>query len=343
MPQAANLPAFKPAAYLRNAHLQTIWPSFFRRRPPLAVEWERMELADGDFIDLAWHAQNRPQAPLVLLMHGLEGSLDSHYTRALMQALQQAGFNGVFMTLRGCGRDANRLDHSYHSGQTADLHSVLQQLQARAQLPVAAIGISLSANLLLKYLGEQAERSLLQAAVAISPPFQLAPCAQRLQQGFSRVYGRYLLNKLKPSFRAKFQNRPCPLDVDLDTIQTMYEFDDQITAPLNGFMSADDYYTRSSCFPCLRAIHTPSLIIHAADDPFMTPDIVPSEADVSDAVSLAISPYGGHVGFMHGTPWRLRYWLDEAVPNWLAQQFDLAPVNAATPDEPHKVLTEPST
>ncbi len=315
--------SYQPAWWLRSPHLQTLWPTLFRKRLPLAVDWERMELSDGDFIDLAWYP--RPQAPLVLLMHGLEGSLESHYATSLMQALHKAGFSVVFMHLRGRGREVNRLPRSYHSGASHDLAEVLQQLKQRGQMPAAAVGISLSGNLLLKYLGETGQDSGLQAAVAISIPFQLAHCARKLETGFSRVYGRYLLDLLKRSYQHKFTQMPSPLPLapaDVKRLKTLYQFDDHITGPLNGFESADDYYTRCSCTPYLPAIATPTLIIHAQDDPFMTRAIVPDAEGVGAAVTLEITRHGGHVGFITGSvPWKIDYWLDQRVPDYLRTQL----------------------
>lgn len=306
--------------WLKSANLQTILPTFIRRRPQLALKWERLELKDGDFIDLAWYP--RPDAPLVLMMHGLEGSLDSHYAQTLVQALYQAGFSVVFMLLRGRGREPNRLAKSYHSGASADLAEVLAQLKARGQMPEAAVGVSLSANLLLKYLGETAEQAGLKAAVAVSAPFQLAVCAKKLEHGFSRVYGQYLLKQLKSSYQEKFKNRSAAANVDLNTIHTIYQFDDQITAPFNGFANAADYYQRSSSFQFLNKITTPTLIIHALDDPFMRPSIVPSPEQTSASVHLELTEHGGHVGFISGNvPWNLRYWLDERIPTWLKAQL----------------------
>jgi len=306
--------------WLRSPHLQTILPTFIRQRPALDFTWERMELQDGDFIDLAWYP--RPQAPLVLMMHGLEGSLDSHYASTLVQALHAAGFSVVFMLLRGRGLEPNRLAKSYHSGASADLAEVLAQLQARGQQPDAAVGISLSANLLLKYLGETAHKSGLKAAVAISAPFQLAVCSKKLEHGFARVYGQYLLKQLKDSYRNKFKTLPEPQPINLDAIHTIYQFDDQITAPFNGFADATDYYQRSSSAQFLTKIQTPTLIIHSLDDPFMRPSIVPNAAQTGEKVSLEVTEHGGHVGFITGrAPWKLRYWLDERVPAWLSSQL----------------------
>lgn len=306
--------------WLKSPHLQTILPTLLRKRPQLIFDWERLELKDGDFIDLAWYP--RPQAPLVLMMHGLEGSLHSHYASTLVKALHEAGFSVVFMLLRGRGREPNRLAKSYHSGASADLAEVLAQLQARGQMPAAAVGVSLSANLLLKYLGETAANSRLKAAVAISAPFQLAVCAKKLEHGFARIYGQYLLKQLKNSYQAKFKQLVAPKPVNLSAIQTIYQFDDQVTAPFNQFMSATDYYQRSSSAQFLGKIQTPTLILHALDDPFMRPSIVPNVEQTSASVSLEITEQGGHVGFITGSaPWKLVYWLDERVPAWLKTQL----------------------
>ncbi|TXH71396.1 MAG: hydrolase [Thiothrix sp.] len=312
--------SYRAPWWLKSPHLQTILPTFLRQRPQLDFTWERVELKDGDFIDLAWYP--RPQAPLVLMMHGLEGSLNSHYASTLIQALHQAGFSVVFMHLRGRGLEPNRLAKSYHSGASADLAEVLAQLKARGQMPAAAIGVSLSANLLLKYLGETGAKAGLKAAVAISTPFQLAVCAKKLEHGFARVYGQYLLKQLKDSYRNKFQRLPEPKPIDLKALKTIYQFDDQITAPLNQFENATDYYQRSSSAQFLGRIQTPTLIIHALDDPFMRPSIVPSPEQTSASVSLEITAQGGHVGFLTGSaPWKLSYWLDERVPAWLSSQL----------------------
>ncbi|MBK1656584.1 alpha/beta hydrolase, partial [Allochromatium vinosum] len=249
-------------------HLQTLWPSLMRRRPRLALTRRRIELADGDFIDLALGA---PSGPRVLVIHGLEGNLESHYAGGLMQTLAHGGFQPIFLFLRGCSEEPNRLDRAYHSGASADLAEVLEVLSRDPEgAPLAAIGFSLGANLLLKYLGETPAPRL-QRAVAVSVPFVLRDAMLRLDLGGSRLYRRYLLGKLKASLRRKFAERLFPLDVDLDAIRDFNQFDDQITAPLNGFAGVFDYYTRASCRPFLAGIHTPTLILQAADDPFMFP------------------------------------------------------------------------
>jgi predicted alpha/beta-fold hydrolase len=311
---------FKPAWWLKSPHLQTIWPSLFRSRVKLDLQKERIELRDGDFIDLCWHQIGLK--PLVMLIHGLEGSLNSHYVTPTLQTLHQAGFSTLFMHLRGCSGEPNRLLRSYHSGASEDLKEVLQRLQTRNQLPDAVVGYSLGGNLLLKYLAESGKKSKVGIAVAVSVPFNLAHAATRLEQGISKLYGHYLLDKLKKSYRAKCQARDFDEVVELATIRTIYQFDDKITSQNNGFTAADDYYSKCSSGTKLADIHTPTLIIHAVDDPFMYPIDTPTADQLSPSVELELSRSGGHVGFIQGNlPFKAEYWLDKRIAQYLTAQL----------------------
>ncbi|MDZ7754131.1 MAG: hydrolase [Gammaproteobacteria bacterium] len=308
-----NRGSFRPAWWLPSPHLQTLWPSFFRTRLALEGRWERVELADGDFIDLVWYRQG--DRPLVLVIHGLEGSLRSHYVTPTLAALDRHGFDTVFMHLRGCSGEPNRLARGYHSGATEDLAEVLGHLDSHGRRPAAAVGFSLGGNLLLKYLGEEGEGALLRAAVAVSVPFRLWRAAARLEQGASRLYGRHLLVGLKRSYRRKAAVVEMPFTVDLHRLTTLYEFDDAITAPLHGFAGADDYYHRCSSCHFIPRVVIPTRIIHALDDPFMYPEDVPGEKDLGPGVGLELARHGGHVGFVTGSAsGAARYWLDAAIP-----------------------------
>lgn len=331
---------FRPAWWLPGPHLQTIWPSLARRRPRLTLTRRRIELADGDFIDLALGA---PAGPRVLVIHGLEGNLESHYAASLVAALAAAGFTPVFMYLRGCSGEPNRLDRAYHSGATGDLHEVLKALAADPEgAPWAAVGFSLGANLLLKYLGERGghppgspEGPALAAAVAVSVPFVLRDAMLRLDRGASRIYRRYLVGRLKAGFRRKFADRPSPLAVDLDAIRDFNQFDEHITAPLCGFAGVFDYYTRASCRGFLGAIETPTLIIQARDDPFMFPATIPFEHELGPAVTLEVCRGGGHVGFVAGArPWRPDYWLDGRIIDFLRGLPGSAPEDSPIRHDP---------
>jgi predicted alpha/beta-fold hydrolase len=307
--------AFRPAWWLPGPHLQTLWPSLTRPRPSLALERERVELADGDFIDLALGPGD---GPTVVVIHGLEGDLHSHYAGSTLSALAAAGFRPAFMHLRGCSGELNRLPRAYHSGASDDLAAVLDHLaRGPGGTPLAAVGFSLGGNLLLKYLGETPE-PLLQAGVAVSVPFLLRDAMLRLNIGFSRRYRDHLMTRLRDAYRRKRAVMPNLADLDLDAMRDFYDFDDQITAPLNGFAGADDYYARCSCRPFLRRITKPTLILHARDDPFMFAHSIPRPDELGPRVELELSRHGGHVGFVGGSrPWRPEYWIERRIVTFL--------------------------
>lgn len=310
---------FRPAWWLPGPHIQTVWGAqHIRLRSRLALLWERLELPDGDFVDLAWSGSGK--GPIVIVLHGLEGSFRSRYAAGLLRAVAQRGWRGVLLHLRGCSGEPNRLARSYHSSDTGDLQTLLSTLRQREpDTPLAAIGYSLGGNILLKWLGEQGKGSELIAAAAVSVPFDLARAAWQLEQGLSQLYQWYLLKGLQRSVRRKFLRRECPFDLKrLKTVRTFRQFDDLITAPLHGFADADDYWHRSSCRPFLRKIQTPTLILHSEDDPFLPEDAIPSNSELSPPVQLELSAQGGHVGFVGGYwPWKPQYWLEQRIPEFL--------------------------
>jgi len=188
--------SFKSAWWLNNPHLQTLWPALLRQPiKNLMLTRERFELPDGDFVDLEWSGEG--EKPLVLILHGLEGSIESHYAKGMILALNQQGWRAVFMHFRSCSGEPNRLPRSYHSGDTGDLDVIVRALRAREpRVPLAAIGFSLGGNVLLKWLGETGENNPLVAATAISVPFELHKTITRINQGFSRIYQKHLLRCL---------------------------------------------------------------------------------------------------------------------------------------------------
>lgn len=310
---------FHPAWWLRGAHAQTLWPVLFDRRPlRLEVRRERLELADGDFLDLAWCGS--AHGPTVLVLHGLEGSLNSHYAR-LLERLTSAGYHCCFMHFRGCSGELNRLPRSYHSGDTGDLRSVLDHLAEHGMPAFAVVGFSLGGNVLLKWLGEEGPSASVRTAVAVSVPFRLGDAAARLERGFSRIYQSHLLRSLRDKFRRKFADMPCPIEVDVARLDTFTRFDDRVTAPLHGFRDVDDYYASCSSRQFLKSIARPTLVLHALDDPFMYPDTVPTEEELDPTVTLELSDHGGHAGFIGGSsPWRLERWLEDRIVEWLEQK-----------------------
>ena len=176
-------------------------------------------------------------------------------------------------------------------------------------------------NLLLKWLGEQKLQTLLKRAVAVSVPFLLNDCAEKLEQGLSRIYQTYLLRLLHKKYNDKFSNITSPLAVNVKSLTTFRAFDDQVTAPLNGFNGVDDYYGRCSCRSFLINIQTPTLILHSKDDPFMFTTTIPAVDEISDLVTLELTDGGGHVGFIGGNnPFYPEYWLESRITQFLADK-----------------------
>ena len=315
---------FKPAWWLTNPHCQTLWPVLCRRRiKNLPFKRERIELADGDFIDLDWAGSDK--GPIVLILHGLEGSVQSPYAQGMLQAIVQQGWRGVCMHFRSCSGERNRLPRAYHSGETQDLAEVMKQLQQRAPATLfAGIGFSLGGNVLLKWLGEMGEHSPLVAAIAISVPFELNKAAVRINSGFSRIYQWRLLHSLCKKIKWKFQQQPAPFVMpSWRKIRTLRDFDDQVTAPLHGFADGADYYVKSSCRQYLQHIKVPTLLLQAKDDPLVGSDSLPEQHEMSAQVKLELYKKGGHVGFVSGNfPWQVGYWLEYRAPVFLRSYLE---------------------
>ena len=313
---------FTPAWWLPGPHLQTLWPALVRRVRPVPIKRERFELPDGDFIDLDWAGEF---GPIVVILHGLQGSSRSSYARGLLGAFLRRNWRGVVMHFRGCSGEPNRLPRTYHSGETGDFGHVVCALRERhPSTPLAAVGFSLGGNVLLKWLAERGGGAEIAAAVAVSVPFRLDRAADRLERGVSRVYKYSFITDLRRTVLRKFRRRPGPIDLAAMRRESSFRgFDNRVTAPLHGFCDAGHYYAAASCRQYLRGVARPTLILHALDDPFMTRDTVPGPDELAPSIRLELSEAGGHLGFVEGsTPWTARYWLDERIPRYLAERFD---------------------
>jgi len=313
--------SFKPAWGLKNQHFQTLYSTFFKKIPPLNITIEKFELDDGDFVECYWHKLKKSEetTPIVVLFHGLAGSYNSPYIQGVMQKLYQHGFNSVLMHFRGCSGKPNRLARSYHSGETNDAKAYLSHL--KEEFPHAklfGVGYSIGANMLLKLLGEMKENSPLEKAIAISAPMQLDVCANKIDTGFSKFYQAYLLKSLNKTLEDKYDQHDMKSLIgiekkDVKNLKTFWEFDDVYTAPINGFKTAQNYYKQCSSKQFLKDIKTPTLIIHAKDDPFMTTEVLPNKNEISPSIELEVSSHGGHVGFIGGSIFNPNYWLEEKI------------------------------
>jgi predicted alpha/beta-fold hydrolase len=307
--------SYRPPWWLPGGHLQTIAPSLFRRLKPVATLHERLELEDGDFLDLAWSGKTAKR--LAVLSHGLEGSSNGSYIQSMAATLAGAGWDVLAWNFRGCGTDPNRLLSFYHSGATHDLDAVISHaLENHPAEVVDLVGFSLGGNLTLKYLGENRTRpSRLHRAIAFSVPCDLADSAAKLSEPGNRVYMVRFLQSLRAKLRRKDEIFPGQLDLTgLDSIRTFVEFDDRFTAPLHGFKDADDYWTRSSCRQFLPDIRLPALLVNAMNDPFLGRRCFPAEeAAESEFFHLETPAGGGHVGF----PDASGCWMGTRTVDWL--------------------------
>lgn len=322
MPVFTPTHPFQPAPGLEDPHAQTLHAALARRPRLSGLQRERVWLKDGDFLDLEVLEGSARDAPLLLLLHGLEGSSRSGYIRALLAGAAARGWGAVALNFRSCSGESNRLPRFYHSGETGDVRELLGRLGARGWGPRFAVGFSLGANVLLKLLAEDGERSPITAAAAISTPFDLQTSADALDlaTGVGSVYRRVFLRSLKRKAMEKARRFPGSFDVARIRAATgVREFDDVVTAPIHGFNSAEDYYRRSSSGPLLGAIRRPTLLLSSSDDP-LAPGGLPASAKTSPWLHLLETSHGGHVGFVEGQAWRPRWWADAQVLRFLEQQ-----------------------
>lgn len=316
---------FRQAPWLPGAHFQTVLGKFIRPRFDPGLTRERWETPDGDFIDLDFGPNPVPRSPLVVILHGLEGSTRRAYVRMAMAELLDQGVQPVGMNFRSCSGEPNRRPRFYHSGDTEDLAWVLAGLRRRfPHRQLGALGFSLGGNVLLKHLGElgDSQANAIEAAAAISVPFDLVAGTRALESGrMGRIYTRYFLRSL----RAKTQAKQTLLEglVDLKRIlaaRSLREFDDAATAPLHGFPDAWTYYRESSASGFLDRIRTPTLLLQATDDPFLPGEALPRRAiEANPWLVDGIQSSGGHVGFveMRGGV-RPTFWAEQEAARYLA-------------------------
>lgn len=334
------VPPFVPAPWALGAHPQTLAGKFLRPDPGVATRRERWPTPDGDellldFADLprtdlpgagaTGGGARDDHAPIVLVLHGLEGNALRPYALLSYRALHARGVHAVGLNFRGCGGEMNRLPRFYHSGETGDPRWVLERLRERwPERPIGALGFSLGGNVLLRLLGElgDAGRELVTAAAVVSVPFDLGAGADALERGpVVRAYARHFLRSLIGKVEAKgAQLAPLVSLMPALRSRTLRAFDDFVTAPLHGFRDAAHYYASCSSGACLDRIRVPTLVLHSRDDPFLPAEALPEAAlRANPAFHPVITERGGHVGFVEGPPWAPRFWAEEQVAGFLGR------------------------
>jgi uncharacterized protein len=306
--------------WLPGGHLQTIFPATCIVKPKVAYRRERWRAPDGDFVDVDF-VDGKPGRPFIVLFHGLEGSSDSHYARALMAHVAALGWSGAVPHFRGCSGELNHAPRFYHSGDAQEVDWIIRRLVTeRKNKPFAkfyAAGVSLGGNALLRWLGEsQHQAEIIDAACAVSAPLDLAGGGAALSRGLNMIYTHAFLQTLKPKCLQKLNQFPDLFDREtMLRARNLYEFDNIVTAPLHGYRNTDDYWDRASARHVLSDITVPTLVLNAKNDPFLPPQHLPQTA--SRHVILDYPEHGGHVGFaVGGLPGRLE-WLPQRMQNFL--------------------------
>lgn len=318
-PRHPEAPAFRPAWWLRNAHAQTIWGKVARAGAKQhRTRVESMPSPDGDNLELH-HLGSPDDAPVrVLLLHGLEGGPRSHYVGRVFSEAARRGWGATLMLFRGCGSAPNVARRFYHSGETSDPEHVFRALSARwPQSRWVLASVSLGGNVMLKWLGEQGagRDPRIAAAAAVSVPFDLEAGARRIAYGSSRIYDRSFLRSLRRKAMAKLARYPDLFDpAALARARNVFEFDDAVTAPVHGFANARDYYEKSSSMRFLSGVRVPTLLLSAADDPFMPAEVLDrarAAAATNPCIEVEFTSHGGHVGFVSGAfPWKPFYYAE---------------------------------
>ena len=321
---------YKAPAWLPGGHAQTIWPAFYAQRylgPLKSLIRERWSSPDGDFLDIDKQRASRPDRPLLVLFHGLEGSSGSHYAQAFSDWAAEQDINLALPHFRGCSGELNHAPRAYHSGDHAEIDWLLQRFRSEHQAlggeTLVAAGVSLGGNALMRWAAEHGKSACMQAdAVAsICSPLDLMQCGLAIGRGLNRhIYTPMFLRSMKPKAMAKWAQHPGLFDKDaLYAAKDLYSFDNVFTAPLHGFKDTEDYWKRASAKPLMHDIQVPALALNALNDPFVPRNSLPGPNDVSSSVCLWQPAQGGHVGFAQGRwPAHVRA-MPDAVGAWLLQ------------------------
>jgi len=302
--------------WLPTGHLQSIYAQSLPRSK-IGYRRERLELADGDFIDLDWADGRAAEGPLLVFFHGLEGSSDSQYCRTTMAAANGRGWTGMVAHFRGCSGEPNRLPRSYHSGDSEHCDIVLREVRSRFPArTVFAVGVSLGGNALTKWCGEQGEsaKEFVSAAASVSNPLDLGISAEAILHFKNWIFNSYFMNAMGESYSRRMEQHPHLREKGFLTKPRNFpQFDEHYTAPMHGYTSSWDYYYRASSRGFIAKVRIPFLLLNAMNDPFVPASLFPNVAEMPDNITLEQPIDGGHVGFVTGPfPGKLT-WLPERL------------------------------
>lgn len=314
--------AYRPPFGFAHGHLQTIYPTLFRRTPRIPLRRERIETPDDDFLDLDW-SPDHGSRKLAILSHGLEGHSQRNYMQGMTRALCRAGWQVLAWNFRGCSGVPNHRLQFYHSGSTPDLDTVIRHAdRAGRYQAIALVGFSLGGNITLKLVGDQAAtlNPRICAAVAFSVTCDLSSSAQQLAGWQNSIYMRRFLKTLRQKVRDKAVRFPGELTLEgLAGMRSFYEFDDAYTAPVHGFKNAADYWAQCSSLPSLAQIRIPTLLVNALDDPFLSRSCYPIELARSHPnFHLETPRSGGHMGFVSFNAQKT-YWSEQRTVDFLSE------------------------
>lgn len=292
---------YKPPFFFKKGFVSTVYSGLIRR-VYLEQERERIILTDGDFLDLDLSFSKEKSNKLIILLHGLEGHAQRPYVTGTAKLFNENGVDAVCVNFRGRSGEHNSLYKSYHSGATEDLEAVINHaISKKGYSEICLKGISLGANMILKYLGERDfVPQEIKSAIAISAPCSLYGSCIELHKIKNKLFHDRFLKDLVNSLKVKQKNFPELLDLqELNSIKTLFDFDNVYTSKAHGFKDALDYYEQSSSLQFLPNIKTPTLIINALNDSFLSPECYPvKEAKNNPNLFLEMPKFGGHVGFI---------------------------------------------
>ena len=302
---------YKAPLLFRNGHIHTIYPTLFRKLEGVHYRRERITTPDNDFLDVDWSVVGSDR--LVIISHGLEGHTHRAYVKGMAKAVNEEGIDALAWNFRGCGGEANRQFRLYHNGATDDLHTVIEHAAAN-YAKIYLVGFSMGGNISLLYLGRKdfAVPDAVEGCVTFSVPCDLTDASVALERRENSIYMKRFLRLLHEKVRMKMELYPERIDDrNYDQLKTFKDFDDRYTAPIHGFDSAEDYWQKCSCRPWLGKIKVPTLIVNSIDDPFLQGGCYPQEECSSNSnLTLEITRYGGHVGFV-GDGVKGRYWSEQ--------------------------------